>query len=225
MSDAHRQVVREINEIIPVVVASGLADDQNLAYEERTGPSRYRVRYDGDEVLGAALRDRPYEETYELLRDSRSYNLLMLDGAVIQMVYEFGDGDLLRHRLAFLPSPSLLEFQNEPDLYLEEQLYADVIERGVVTVPLRFDFDRRHDVAKPISHPISHLTLGQYSGCRVPVTAGVTPHAFMDFILGSFYRTATTAIGASLPTVRLRFDECIDASERRVVHIGIPTHR
>lgn len=89
MAGAHRHVVREINEIIPVVVASGLADDQNLAYEERTGPSCYRVRYYGDEVLGAALRDRPYEATYELLRDSRSYNLLMLDGAMIQMVYEF----------------------------------------------------------------------------------------------------------------------------------------
>lgn len=225
MAGAHRHVVREINEIIPVVVASGLADDQNLAYEERTSRSSYRVRYDGDEVLGAALRDRPYEETYELLRDSRSYNLLMLDGAMVQMVYEFVDNELLRHRLAFLPSPSLLEFQNDPDLYLEEQLYADIIERGVVTVPLRFDFDKRDDVARPIAHPISHLTLGQYSGCRVPVTAGVTPHAFMEFILGSFYRTATTAIGAALPAVRLRFDESIDASERRVVHIGIPTHR
>lgn len=225
MAGAHRDVIREINEIISIVVSSGLADDQNVAYEERTGRSNYQVRFDGDELLGSALRDRPYEETYELLRDGRSYNLLMLDGAMIQMVYEFVDDGLLRHRLAFLPSPSLLEFQNEPDLYMEEQLYADVIQRGVVTVPLRFDFDGRAGVAKAVEHPISHMTLGQYSGCRVPVTAGLTPHAFMDFVLGSFYRTATTAIGTAMPPVRLRFDQCIDASERQVVHIGVPTHR
>jgi len=145
----------------------------------------------------------------------------MLDGAMLQMVYEFAGRELVRHRLAFLPSPNLLDFQNDPELYVEELMYADVVENGVVTVPLRFDYDGRDGVAIELDHPLSHLTLGQYSGCRIPVTAGVTPHAFIDFVLRGFYKTAASSIGAPV----VRFPECISAGERQVVHVGTPTHK
>lgn len=220
----HREVVREINAAIATLVEAGLADDQNNAYESKTGPDTFIVRYSNVATFGKALRDRPYEEMYWEFRQARSFNLLMLDGAMLQMVYEFVGGELVRHRLAFLPSPSLLDFQNDPDLYLEELMYADVVEKGVVTVPLRFDYDGRDGVAIELDHPLSHLTLGQYSGCRIPVTAGVTPHAFVDFVLRGFYKSAASSIGAELAAPVLRFPECIGAGERRVVHVGIPTH-
>ena len=62
----------------------------------------------------------------------------MLDGALIQMTYEFSDKKLRRHRLAFFPSPHLEEFQNNPDIYLDDEIYADVVAKNIVSFPVRF---------------------------------------------------------------------------------------
>ena len=143
---------------------------------------------------------------------------------MIQMQYEFFRNQLARHRLAFLPSPDLLEFQNNRELYFREALYADVVDERVVTVPLRFDYDVREGVTRELEHPKSHLTLGEYKLCRIPVTAAVTPNAFMAFILRSFYNAAAASVDRQIPSPALRFAECIADAERRVVHIGVPTY-
>jgi hypothetical protein len=216
-------VAKEVNGAIEVLVGHGLADDQNPAYVDRVGKNHYLVRYSNEPAFTAALRNRPYAEAYRELRLARSYNILMLDGAMLQMVYEFEDGDLKRHRLAFLPSPDLLEYQNNPELYEEELLYADVVDKGVVAVPLRFDFDCRPEVAVPLEHPISHLTLGQYRDCRIPVSAGVTPRTFVGFVLASFYHSASATLRVALPRPVLRFRACIDQDELQAVHINVPS--
>ena len=220
----HKDVLREINGAMIVLVESGLADHQNTAYISRTGRTTYIVRYSNLVPFSSMMKHRRYEDVYWEQRESRSYNFLMLDGALVQMVYEFTAGQLIRHRLAFLPSPNLLEYQNHPELYSEEVVYADVVNKGVVTVPFRFDFDARDGVPVALEHPMSHLTLGQYSGCRIPVSAGVTPHAFIKFVLHSFYHNALISVGIDLPPPVLRFDKCLEDPERRVVHIGIPTY-
>ena len=220
----HRTVLREIESMTIYLVSAGLVDDQNSAYEKQIDSSTYRVQYVNTTPFSAGLAKVNYGEMYRDLRASRAFNFLMLDGALIQMFYEFGGDVLLRHRLAFLPAPDLLDFQNHPEIYARDVLFADVIDKRVVTVPFRFDYDRSEDVAKEIEHPKSHMTLGQYARCRVPVTAGVTPHAFMDFVLRSFYNSALSTLSEGLPAPALRFDQCIAESERRVVHIAIPTH-
>ncbi len=223
MSAAHRAVLAEIHEATATLVESGLADDQNAAYESRTGQQTFVVRYSNMLPFAPLLKNVPYVDLYCEQRDNRSFNVLMLDGAVIQMVYEFSADQLTRHRLAFLPSPNLLDYQNFPELYEEEVLYADVVDKRAVTVPLRFDYDARAGVAVELRHPVSHLTLGQYSGCRVPVTAGVTPHAFIDFVLRSFYSTAYAHSVAAFPAPRHRFADCITDRERSVIHVGLPS--
>lgn len=220
----HRRVVREINGATAALIESGLADDQNPAYESQVGAGDYLVRYSPHGGLGLASRNTPYSETYRELRQARSFNVLMLDGAMLQMEYEFRERRLVRHRLAFLPSPDLLEYQNNPEIYMQERMYADVVEKGVVTVPCRFDYDGREGIAVELDHPASHLTLGQYTACRIPVSASVTPHAFVDFVLRSFYKTASSVLDVRLPKPLLRFEVCITPVERRTVHIGIPTH-
>lgn len=224
MSTPQTAVVGEINGAMAALVECGLVDDQNFAYQSQTGSNSFVVRYSNFVPFGPVLRNSAYEKNYREQRRSRAFNFLMLDGAMVQMVYEFSGGELVRHRLAFLPSPDLLEYQNHPDLYAEEVLYADVVDKRVVSVPLRFDYDARDHVVIPLDHPSSHLTLGQYSGCRIPVAAGVTPHAFTEFILRSFYRLASSSVAVALPAPLLRFDPCLHDSERRVVHVGVPTH-
>lgn len=100
-----------------------------------------------------------------------SYNMRMLDGALIHMMYRFRNNQLEAHRLAFFPSPFLGEFQNNPEIYLEDEIYAEVIMRNIVPFPLRFDFDCREEVVVEMYHPKSHLTLGQYQNCRIPVSS------------------------------------------------------
>lgn len=79
------------------------------------------------------------------------------------MEYTSNKRELVHHRLCFFPSPDLLEYQSHEELYLEDDIYLDILSKQVVTVPLRFDFENDSDKVCPIEHPISHLTIGQYS--------------------------------------------------------------
>ncbi|WP_256385409.1 DUF2290 domain-containing protein [Parafrankia colletiae] len=150
-------------------------------------------------------------------------NVRMLDGALLQMTYEFTGLALTRSRLAFLPSPDLSEFQNNPDVYMEDVLFAEVVNRQVVAVPVRFDFDSRDGVASDILHPCSHVTLGQYKNCRIAATSPLTPGVFVEFILRSFYNTATNELSKRLPGLRHRFDRTITDQEVTLVHFAVPS--
>ncbi|MDE2699007.1 MAG: DUF2290 domain-containing protein, partial [Gemmatimonadota bacterium] len=71
-------------------------------------------------------------------------------------------------------------------------------------------------------HPKSHLTLGQYEDCRIPVTAPVTPLWFIDFILRNFYNTADERYTDDLFAQSDSFTESIHPDERGVVHMVVP---
>ena len=146
----------------------------------------------------------------------------MLDGALIQMMYAFADGTLQRHRLAFFPAPHLEEFQNNPDIYQDDEIYADVIAKNIVPFPVRFDYDVRSESHPELVHPKSHLSLGQYEHCRIPVTAPMTPFWFIDFILRNFYHVASRRYADGLPAQDGSFDESISPAERGIVHIVVP---
>ena len=51
-----------------------------------------------------------------------------------------------------------------------DEIYADVVGREVVPFPLRFDYDARVK-KQEVYHPACHLTLGQYTNCRIPVSS------------------------------------------------------
>ena len=128
-----------------------------------------------------------------------------------------------RHRLAFFPSPYLDEFQNNPEIYLQDEIYADVVARNVLPVPIRFDYNASKFDNKELTHPMSHMTLGQYKNCRIPVSSPLTPTQFIDFILRSFYHTAFTPYADSLPANRISFDETIRPFEKNMVYVSTPS--
>lgn len=213
--------MREINKRIRQLVQSGLADDQLLAFSRAVG-QRVQISFPNAQHLSATLKNIDYRDMYQLLLRERVYNLRMCDGALIQMTYEFTGRKLLRHRLAFLPAPHLDEFQNAPETYLDDELHGDIVARNVVPFPLRYDYDAREGRPKPVEHPLSHLTLGQYAGCRIPVSAPLTPHWFVDFVVRNFYHTATRRYAEEMSTKGGVFEESIRPEERRVVHVAIP---
>ena len=219
------RILNHINELITYLVKISLADDQCFAFQRpdrRSDRDIVQVTFAGAEHVSIALRDRSYKEIYQHLKQERAYNLKMLDGALIQMMYAFAGEMLQRHRLAFFPAPHLEEFQNNPDIYQDDEIYADVIAKNIVPFPVRFDYDARDGNYQEFVHPKSHLTLGQYEHCRIPVTSPMMPGRFIDFILRNFYHTASARYADGLPAQGGSFAESILPAERNVVHIVVP---
>jgi len=68
-----------------------------------------------------------YADSYKEQLAARAFNFRMLDGALVQMAYRFNNSAISQGRLAFLPSPDLEAFQNDPEVYEEDLMYAEVI--------------------------------------------------------------------------------------------------
>lgn len=154
-------IEKQINDLITFLVRISLADDQCFAFQRAARDNLVQVTFAGSEHVSIALRNLPYDEIYSRLEQERAYNVKMLDGALVQMMYVLADETLQRHRLAFFPAPHLEEFQNNPDIYQDDEMYADVIARNIVPFPIRFDYDVQEG-REELNHPKSHLTLGQY---------------------------------------------------------------
>lgn len=217
------QITKQINRVITYLVGVSLADSQYFAHQRSLRNNLVEITFPGAKKgVSTAMRDRAYDEIYRQLVRERAYNVKMLDGALIQVMYMFAGRTLQRHRLAFFPAPHLEEFQNNPEIYLHDEVYADVLAKNIVPFPVRFDYDARGGDHQELVHPKSHLTLGQYENCRIPVTAPLTPLRFIDFILRNFYYTAFTQYAEGLPDFGDSFAESIRPTERSVVHMVVP---
>ena len=217
-----QDIVRQINDRILLLVKVGLADHQLFPAFQRQGSNVVKVVYEHAGQVSISLKSRAYGDIYRLLVRERAYNVKMIDGALIQVMYEFSDATLPRHRLAFFPASHLDEFQNDPEVYLEDEIHGDVLARDVVPFPIRFDYDANDDRHREVTHPRSHLTLGQYEHCRIPVTAPTTPYRFIDFILRNFYHTASRSYADKMPISGEVFGQSIAPAEQRLVHVSIP---
>ena len=216
------QIEKQINKLITFLVGVSLADDQNYAFQRTPQGKVVRIIFKGSEHLSVALKEESYYKIHRNLAKERVYNVKMLDGALIQMTYEFVDKKLQRHRLAFFPSPILEGFQGESDIYLEDEIYGDIVSRNIVPVPLRFDYDIRDASYRELFHPKSHLSLGEYPNCRIPVTSPITPVRFVDFILRNFYDTESNRYVEYLPSNDCSFAKSIFPAECDVLHITVP---
>jgi hypothetical protein len=212
------EAFKEIQDLTGQLISTGLCIDQNFPAISHRGDIA-EVTFGKDFDLSVTLKNIPYVEAYIALTDSRSYNLKLIDGGLLQFLYTFQKNNLVKHRLAFFPSPDLLEYQNNSEIYETDELYGDVLERNVVTVPLRFDYDPSAHV--DYHHPISHLTIGQYKNCRIPVSGGITPFFFVNFILRAFYNTPFRKFCDELRDCKQTFTPTVTDLERRHLYISV----
>jgi hypothetical protein len=217
-----RQTLTEINRVVTHMVEASLANDQNFSFLRELGANRTEVTFNGAEYLTLGLKDLDYIEVYDALRAERAYTVLLPDGAMLQFNYQFLDDELEKHRLAFWPSPHLEQFQNDPDIYLEDSVFAEIVSRRVVPFPIRFDHNLHAPLIEQVRHPVSHLTLGQYENCRIPLSAPLPPAHFVDFILRNFYSSAFSDYAGSLPHFSNSFNDCISENELGLIHLKIP---
>lgn len=211
-------VLDEMNDVTSELIAAGISIDQHFPSLRKLTDGSIVVGMPADVDLSITLKNIPYAEAYAVLRESRSYSMRLIDGGLVQMLFSYNKAGLSKQRLAFFPSPNLLEYQNNSEIYETDDLYAEVVDKNVVTTPLRFDFDPSNFIAG--AHPCSHLTLGQYKNCRIPVSSPLTPYLFMEFILMSFYNTPGRNIAESLVSKSERFPSCIDPIEIPRIHIN-----
>ncbi|MGD9888897.1 MAG: DUF2290 domain-containing protein [Halothiobacillaceae bacterium] len=221
MTVTPKSIKEDIDGLISELIGKGVCDDSNFS-AIRTSGSKADVTFSGSEHVSIALGDIEYGEIYRELANKRSYNMRLVDGALLQMMYRIEGNELLQHRLAFYPSPSLLPFQDDPDAYMRDDLFMEIVQRRIVPFPLRFDFDARESVHIDVAHPKSHLTLGDVKGCRIPVSAPLTPRWFVEFVLRNFYQTEVHNFVSGLPQHKITFPTSISANEVGLMHMVIP---
>lgn len=212
------RIHHQIETLTSDLIELGFSDRQNYPSIRYFSSNCVEISYKHQNHLTVAYRNIPYKEIYNILNKHDAYNIMMPDGALIQFMYRFIQGRISQHRLAFYPSPYLEEYQNNPEIYEIDELFAEVIKRDIVPFPFRFDFDS----SELQGHPKSHLTIGHYKNCRIPVSSPLTPYHFLDFILRNFYNTAFINRDIKLTQFRDCFDQTIILSERRILHIEIP---
>ena len=217
------KIKHEIDELIAILIEIGLSDDQNFTSIKNLDNEITEVSYSPIARISVALKKMAkYEKVYDQLNETRAYSLKLPDGALIQMMYSFQKNMISRHRLTFFPSPYLEKFQNEPEIYYDDEIFAEVLKKSVVPFPIRFDYDNRDEIFKELEHPKSHLTLGQYTNCRIPVSAPLTPSIFIDFIIRNFYNTIIYRFTDKIRPGKIRFSESIVGNEKSVIYMQLP---
>ncbi|MDJ0845445.1 DUF2290 domain-containing protein [Crocosphaera sp.] len=215
----HQDILNDINNMTTQLIRVGLSVQQNFPICTSFPDKVYEVTYANRQDLSIVLKNRKYEEIYDELDSNKNFNIKMIDGALLQLLYTYQKKKLISHRLAFFPSPYLESFQNEPEIYEDDEIYADILEKNIMVVPIRFDYDP--DNFQEIDHPKSHLTLGQFKNCRIPVSAPITPSVFVSFILRNFYNTAFIKFSNELIFQDAIFDETITNLEKKLLHLAI----
>lgn len=77
-------------------------------------------------------------------------------------------------------------YQNDPELYDVDYIYGDILNKSVLPVIIRADYNRDPEESE-LHHPYSHITLGGYKNCRIPVDRPISPMKFVKFIMEHFY--------------------------------------
>ena len=213
-----RETIQEIRDVMSQVIRAGLSNEQKYPGMRKVGQSQTEIFIEGSPDLSVSLRSLPYPEIYASLEASGAFNLRMIDGSLIQMMYTFRRNKIQTHRLSLFPSPSLDPYEEAQSSYEQDELFAEFSGSHIVKFPVRFDFSETEYVDG--DHPKSHLTLGQYKNCRLPVSSPLSPKRFMRFILRSFYWPALERVGLPAPSLDRRFPESISANEKKLSFIS-----
>ncbi len=209
----------EINKLTAALVGVSLSNQQNFPSTHGDPDSNFEITVKNAEALTVALRNVSYVDIYNSLSEANCFNMKLIDGGLVCLRYRFEAGEVIEHCLSYFPSHDLEHFQNDPEVYLSDDIYADIVARNIVSFPIRFDFNADEARYVDVDHPYSHLTLGQYQNCRIPVCSPVSPLAFGGFILRNFYNTAFRKFSNEIPAPGFRFNRTISANEQQIPHL------
>ncbi|MGL5572498.1 DUF2290 domain-containing protein [Cetobacterium sp.] len=146
------------------------------------------LTWDNCEELSNFMKEEEYEEIYKKLNESKNFSFQLIDGAIFQLSYVVNKKIIEKMRIAYYPSPDLLNLDYAIEEYEMGYEFLDMLDKYIVTVPIRIDYaPNQHE---EISHPKTHIHLGQMEGCRIPLTSPIMPNKFFKFIFYNFYNKA-----------------------------------
>lgn len=211
-------VNNQLNAIFVRVIETGVSVQQRFPKVSNDGIGLTLGSLAGSSI---PLKDVAYSSIYTELESNDFFHIKLPDGGLLVFQYAFDAEESLRkHRLAFFPSPILPTVEETPELYRYDELYGDILSKQIVRFPIRFDFDPKN--YRPRYHAHSHLTLGQFHNCRIPVTHAVSPNGFLLFVLRNFYHKLylrhSNVFEKRLPICSTA--SCITVNERFLPHFG-----
>lgn len=215
-----KNVHSEITKILSYLIEIGIVSDQNFPTLQHLSNQTTEVGFPTPNGLSFLQKRSSYDDLYKEIQGERCFSAQFIDGGIIQLSYRFKSNELLQHRLAFYPSPSLDRFSESPEDYMNDEVFHEIISRRIIAFPLRFDFDGEQAI--DTNHPHSHLTLGDVTHCRIPLTAALTPRWFVEFILSNFYQSPRIEFITNLPAHKHHFVPTITANEERLIHLAVP---
>src|ERR1700721_3533024 len=135
-----KDTLSQLKSLMTALIGLSLSNEQYFPSTKGDPRNAFEITVGNAKNMSVALKNIAYQDIYRELDQARSYNFKMLDGALVTLRYRFLSGDIIEHSLSYFPSPDLEHFQNDPELYLLDEIYADVVARNIVPFPIRFDF-------------------------------------------------------------------------------------
>jgi hypothetical protein len=125
--------------------------------------------------------------------NSAALSAILFDGSLLQITYDVANGEVVRHRLAYVPCPFIID----TELLHEGEALADIIEvysdnhpeQMALRSPVRFDYDP--SAAAP-GHPPAHMTING-ADCRIACVSPMHVLRFVDFVFRNFYKALHAA--------------------------------
>ena len=186
------QTLDDIENLLSLMAESEVAIAVNKTVVDwLTSPRVQRITWSNNRsVPGWLFRtDAGTFEEYRGWIEHSGYAAVLLDGAILQISFDFSGPELVGHRLLYFPCPFDLDHSllMDEDLSLLEiiDLYANPIKANEIRLrsPVRFDYTRGD--TNP-NHPPSHMTF-QWRRVRLPVSAPLSLGHFVHFVFKYFY--------------------------------------
>jgi hypothetical protein len=203
-----------------------LVDAELVLYANEVSMQNVRVSWHAHNPAAEFMTTRQHatlEQYLQWVLDG-SYSAILLDASLLQITYDIADGEIIGHRLAYVPCPfivdqTLLEEGNPiADIVSLYDNLADVALRS----PVRFDYD---PLAATSSHPAAHLTINS-TDCRIACVAPMHVHRFVDFIYRHFYPRLWNAHRRFFAEAAWRHlgDRVLDDEDRTSPHVTWDVH-
>jgi len=215
-------LIKQINKIVIELIRISLANDTNsVKFNSNTNEISWAS--EGNIDISFVLKNEKYEDIYKESLNRKAYNICLIDGSLIQMMYRLDNRkkNIIAHRLAYLPNPNIELFSNndnfDAEYYDTLDIYSEFIDKSSYPIPIRFDFDIKEELYIECNHTYSHLTLGNYKDCRIPINSPVSPYKFLDFILKNFYNKKYINFHEKCT---LKFENLLSEKEKKVVHMN-----
>ncbi len=215
-----KEVFNQINTITRLLIQYGLSVSNNFPKIIDNSI----ITWTGNTDYSLTLKNLDYKIIYSELDSAKSYNIKMLDGGIIQIEYTFDKGkDILKSRLAFFPSPILEKYDNDIEgyetSYYGETVYGDILEKYIISFPIRIDYAPKE--YKDIIHPSTHIHLGGFERCRIPLVKPIMPYVFIEFILRNFYNSKFLKHFNNFDFTSIGFENTISNNELKILHFSI----